>query len=162
MPVLVRHPSSSSSVERIVVEVGRTAARYVLEGRLRVPSARVPRIAEGLWRHTCCELFVRRPGEQGYREFNFSPSGEWAAYSFTRYREGALLRDNALDPRIIARHTDGKLELEAHIDLEGSLLIGLSAVVEDQNGTLSYWALQHPPGKPDFHHPDSFAHEVRY
>jgi hypothetical protein len=33
----------------------------------------------------------------------------------------------------------------------------LAAVIEDENGGLSYWALRHPPGKPDFHHPNAFA-----
>ena len=30
-------------------------------------------------------------------------------------------------------------------------------VIEELDGTKSYWALAHPPGKPDFHHPDCFA-----
>jgi hypothetical protein len=37
--------------------------------------------------------------------------------------------------------------------------------VEDRSGSLSYWALRHAAGKPDFHHPDAFAlelDEVRY
>jgi hypothetical protein len=38
-----------------------------------------------------------------------------------------------------------------------SLALALSAVVEDEHGGLSYWALKHPPGKPDFHHPDLFV-----
>jgi hypothetical protein len=37
--------------------------------------------------------------------------------------------------------------------------LGLSALIEDTGGHKSYWALAHPPGKPDFHHADSFAHE---
>jgi hypothetical protein len=54
------------------------------------------------------------------------------------------------------------LELDAQID-RGLLPQGrrlrlvLSAVLEDTDGVLSYWALQHPPGRPDFHHPDAFA-----
>jgi hypothetical protein len=40
------------------------------------------------------------------------------------------------------------------------LRLGLSAVIEDDNGSLSYWALKHPSGKPDFHHPDAFALEI--
>jgi hypothetical protein len=32
-------------------------------------------------------------------------------------------------------------------------------VIEDQSGGVSYWALAHPPGKPDFHHADGFALE---
>ncbi len=35
--------------------------------------------------------------------------------------------------------------------------IGLSAVIEEKAGAMSYWALNHPPGKPDFHHKDCFA-----
>jgi hypothetical protein len=38
--------------------------------------------------------------------------------------------------------------------------IGLSAVIEDTNGEISYWALAHPPGKPDFHHANGFAYEI--
>ena len=37
------------------------------------------------------------------------------------------------------------------------LHIGLSAVIQDADGGTTYWALAHAPGKPDFHHPDSFA-----
>jgi len=36
----------------------------------------------------------------------------------------------------------------------------LSAVIEATDGSLSYWALEHPADKPDFHHPDSFALEL--
>ena len=36
--------------------------------------------------------------------------------------------------------------------------LGLSAILEEQDGTKSYWALAHPPGdKPDFHDPACFA-----
>ena len=56
-------------------------------------------------------------------------------------------------------------ELRAVLDL-GELMapnaawrVGLSAVVEDAGG-VSYWALTHPAGKPDFHHPDCFALEL--
>ena len=40
------------------------------------------------------------------------------------------------------------------------LALVVSAVIEDDSGALSYWALRHPPGKPDFHHPDAFAMEL--
>src|SRR5215831_1723022 len=35
--------------------------------------------------------------------------------------------------------------------------VGLSAVVEATHGTLSHWALQHPPGNADVHHRDGLA-----
>ncbi|HEX8513029.1 MAG TPA: DOMON-like domain-containing protein [Allosphingosinicella sp.] len=38
--------------------------------------------------------------------------------------------------------------------------IGLSTIVEERNGRMSYWALAHPPGKPDFHDPACFALEL--
>lgn len=38
--------------------------------------------------------------------------------------------------------------------------IGVSAVIEEADGTTSYWAIAHPPGRPDFHHADCFAAEL--
>jgi hypothetical protein len=38
--------------------------------------------------------------------------------------------------------------------------VGLSTIVEENNGRISYWALAHPPGKPDFHDPACFALEL--
>ena len=35
--------------------------------------------------------------------------------------------------------------------------LALAAVVEETSGALSYWALRHPPGAPDFHHADGFV-----
>jgi hypothetical protein len=35
--------------------------------------------------------------------------------------------------------------------------LGLSAVLEEKDGTKSYWALAHPREKPDFHDPGCFA-----
>ena len=147
---------------------GMLTVSYRLEGdirRLRVPSAQPPRFAEGLWRHTCFELFVRRGGVPAYHELNFSPSGEWAVYAFERYRQGVAIVDDALDPRIAVEPTASTLKLSAGIPLrglspmhsDGVLSLALSAVIEDVEGTLSYWALAHPADKPDFHHPDSFT-----
>jgi hypothetical protein len=97
----------------------------------------------------------------GYREFNFSPSSEWAVYAFRGYRDGEEL-EVELCPGIVVRRTGDRLELDAEIRLNWlppgrSLRLGLSTVVEDADGVLSYWALRHPPGKPDFHHTDAFA-----
>ena len=136
---------------------------YVLEGeieRLRIPPPRPPRSADRLWQHTCCEIFIAREGAAGYQELNFSPSGEWAAYSFRGYREGGARGE--VVPAIEVSQGPQRLELSASIPLEedGKLRIALSAVVEEEDGRLSYWALRHAPGKPDFHHPDAFALEL--
>lgn len=165
---LERHPATSCAALRgIEVSIVRSPealrVAYVLDGeidRLRIPPPRPPRVAGQLWRHTCCELFVARRGEAGYREYNFSPSGEWAAYAFESYREGALRVD--VSPEILLRQGAGRLELAASIPVKANqkLLLGLSAVVEEESGALSYWALRHAPGKPDFHHPEAFALEL--
>jgi hypothetical protein len=173
---LICHPETrSDAVHGVRVRVERTAdgvlaVHYTLEGdldRLRVPRPRPPRIAERLWQHTCCELFVACKGSPRYHEFNLGPSGEWAAYAFARYRDGGILVDDRLNPGVTVRSTAGRLELDARVRLgrlspihfSAGLALALSAVVEDDSGKLSYWALRHPPGKPDFHHPDAFALE---
>src|SRR5207248_2301688 len=101
-------------------------------------------------------------------EFNFSPSAEWAAYSFAKYRDGGPHIDDALNPQIAVRSDKKQLELSALVDLarisstypRAPLALALSAVIEEESGVLSYWALRHAPGKPDFHHADSFALEL--
>lgn len=111
--------------------------------------------ADGLWRSTCFELFVQTA--TGYREYNFSPSGAWAAYDFSGYRED--MRNAELDhpPELDLDDAGDRFILDAVLDLEGEGRFGLSAVVEERSGTKSYWALAHPPGKPDFHAEACFA-----
>jgi len=160
---LERHPDSRCAALRGIEAAvsrgpgGELKVSYLLQGeidRLRIPPARAPRVAERLWQHTCCELFVARDGAPGYREFNFSPSGEWAAYAFARYRDGGPV--SIADPRIAVKRGAERLELSAAIPADsGKLRIGLSVVVEEDE--ISYWALRHPAGQPDFHHPDAFA-----
>ena len=40
---------------------------------------------------------------------------------------------------------------------DADLCAGISAVVATKRGKISYWALAHPAGSPDFHHKDCFA-----
>ena len=136
--------------------------------RLRVPLAAVPRRVEGLWQHTCFEVFIQTNASPDYYEFNFSPSREWAGYLFRSYRDGGPVDDEGLAPEMVVRREANKIELDAVVRLDrltglrsGSLLrLGLSAVIEDNDGKLSYWALKHPADRPDFHHPDSFSLEL--
>jgi hypothetical protein len=125
--------------------------------RLVLPSPARPERAEGLWQHSCFELFLRKPGADGYFEFNFSPSGEWAAFSFDAYRTGMRPFDIAA-PSVGAAVGPDAIQLLLSVPLPPSAWeVGLAAVIEDVGGNLSYWALAHPSDKPDFHHPDSFA-----
>jgi hypothetical protein len=167
---LACHPQTLSQAIRGIEVVAGQAANgsltlaFALEGdlsALRIPEARPARRVHGLWQHTCFEVFVMEEEGPGYREFNFSPSGEWAAYTFRGYREGGEL-EVEMSPGIALQRSGDRLELAAQIHTDclppgRSLRLGLSSVVEDADGVLSYWALRHPPGKPDFHHPDAFA-----
>jgi hypothetical protein len=133
---------------------------------VRVPAAQqAPARADGLWKHTCFEAFIVDPELPGYHEVNFSPSRQWASYRFSGYREGMSPDDVISPPVVDVRRFDDRLELDAMVHLAlpaavSTLKLALTAVVEDNSGTLSYWALRHAPGKPDFHHPDGFVLEL--
>lgn len=130
-------------------------------GALVVPPFAGKGRADGLWQATCFELFVRAPGADGYAEFNLSPSERWAAYDFSDYRDGMADRAMPRDPVCTMRRGQGLAIFDAAIPLAGlpelPLKCSLTAVIEEQGGIKSYWALAHPPGKPDFHHPACFA-----
>ena len=175
--VLTCHPETySQPVREIEARAGWTQdnaliLNYVLKAdltRLRIPPPRPPRKANHLWQHTCFEAFISVKGKPDYYELNFAPSGEWAAYSFQRYRVGMPLDDNEPVPRITMRNVMDRLELDSIVRLDhlraipphACLQLGLCAVIEDETGKLSYWALKHPPEKPDFHHADCFALEI--
>lgn len=135
-------------------------------GALRLPDARPAEAADELWRHTCCELFVRAAGDAAYREFNFSPSGQWASYRFSAYRIRDVSRPNHIlpAPRIeFASSADG-WTLQARLAAAalpnaapGQIELGIAVVLEAADGSLSYWALRHAAVRPDFHIRESFA-----
>jgi hypothetical protein len=164
---------------------------------LKLPAAAPAQRTDELWLHTCFELFLLDPESGTYREFNFAPSGQWAAYSFEKYREErqplevaaphilstdpgqfalameTRLRRLGLDDDSIRLLADASPTLDEPVQFALSagledpsradgrpLLAGLSAIIEEADGTRSYWALAHPPGEPDFHHPDCFALEL--
>jgi hypothetical protein len=170
---LLCHPDSERGPVRgvrahvLAAADGSLSVAFTIEAdiaRLRVPAPTRPRFADGLWKHTCCEVFVARKGSPAYHEFNLAPSGEWAAYAFRGYRERADLDAAELDPGIVLERSARALELEATLrldrlapDARRPLALGLSAVIEDRDGALSYWALAHAPGRPDFHHTEAFA-----
>ena len=127
--------------------------------RFVIPAAAEPKRADELWQTTCFEAFLRIPGADPYREWNFAPSKRWAAYDFTAYRED---RSEAEVAAPYIRSEDNMtwwaLGATIAVDAEAVWALGLSAVLEEKDGTKSYWALAHPPGdKPDFHAADCFA-----
>jgi len=131
---------------------------------VNLPSPATPVRADQLWEHTCFEAFVRAGSEGPYHEFNFAPSLQWAAYRFGSHRRG-MSAPNIDPPHALTRRAVDRYELEASLRLaaladlpnHAPWQLNLSAVIEEKSGRKSYWALAHPPGKADFHHPDCFT-----
>ena len=117
--------------------------------------------ADELWRTTCFEAFFRPLGSDAYVELNLSPSERWAAYDFAAYREGMAERAFPHEPVCTIRAGQNFAIFDTAIPLaglpEGPCDLGLSAVIEEEGGHMSYWALAHPHEKPDFHDPACFA-----
>ena len=172
---LLPHPSTPAPEFSLRVTCARhpgggLGLSYRLTGpvsKLAIPSLQpAPGRRDQLWRQTCFEAFVRGSDETSYREFNFSPSGDWAIYRFSAYREAMSLPGVNNPPRIHLFRGQDTLQLDVELtpDLLGEPCmttttweVVMSTVMETHQGGLSYWALNHPPGQPDFHHDDSFA-----
>ena len=116
---------------------------------------------DNLWKTTCLEVFLTLPAPGSYAEFNFSPSGDWAAYAFSDYREG-MTPLQCGSPNIAVQRASSETRISIQLNAFDSTVLtsggklAASAVIEDRSGALHYWALAHPGPKPDFHHPDSF------
>lgn len=161
------HPDTPAGMVRAVcVEIlGDTddlRLRYIVEGAeaLLLPAPGPAERVDGLWRTTCFELFLRPAEQSGYLEFNFSPCSNWAAYRFDGYRSGMATMTMPGTPAIAIEGNDpftlvARLKMDAELR-HADLAMAVAAVIEETDGTKSYWALAHAPGPPDFHHPDCF------
>lgn len=136
--------------------IGAPASRFL------IPEPAEPSRTDDLWTTTCFEAFLKDPEGDAYREWNFAPSGQWAAYDFTSEREGRT------DPEVAAPYirmednlTWWAIGATIAVDADIRWTLGISAVLEEKDGTKSYWALAHPHAdKPDFHNPASFAAQL--
>jgi hypothetical protein len=170
---LAPHPTTPSGHVR-KLEAGASVGQKVLRvtfhleadlNALRIASDAGLVRGKELWRHTCFEAFLRTREGPEYYEFNFSPSRAWDAHRFSSYREGGVMAEEPVT-QINASRGNGVLWVDALVMLDRlpsvparPFQLGLSAVVEEK-GAISYWALRHAPGKPDFHHADAFALEL--
>lgn len=162
---LHQHPvSKSAAIQAVEVDLTREPdgfiARYRIIGAqasVKRPPPTPPERADNLWRTTCFEAFIATD-DGGYYELNFSPSTEWAVYRFDGYRTGMRASDDLGAPRIEAQADTGWYELVANFGApKNAVRLALSAVLEEQNGAKSYWALAHAQGQPDFHNAASFT-----
>ncbi len=163
---LVPHPSSyleNIHTLKVATEIkeGRLALSYQLRAvipKLQIPASAQSVRADNLWKHSCFEVFLLTDNGPAYQEYNFSPSGAWAHYVFNEYRQATAAETEIHAPVIKTQTELSYFELNTIVPLDNSIhYIGLSAVIEDLQGRLSYWALRHPADQPDFHHPDAFT-----
>lgn len=151
----IDHAASLAAVAttNIWFGVGAPVDRFV------IPVSEEPHRADELWKTTCFEAFLRPLGEDGYREWNFAPSGDWAAYEFTGYRDGMSPAEIGAEPyiRMEDNFTWWALGATIAVPADTNWQLGLSAILEEKDGTKSYWALAHAGEKPDFHDPGCFA-----
>ena len=118
--------------------------------------------ADNLWKTTCFEIFMMpKDGTPSYSEFNLSPSERWAAYDFCNYREGMSEREFPREPDGTMRVGQAIAIFDASLPRaqmpEAPCSIGLTAVIEEEGGVKSYWAISHHKEQPDFHDPQSFG-----
>ena len=171
--LLKPHPDSRCmATAHVEVEVTRPhvdslVLSYIVTGKvndIRMPPVTETARGDSLWRHTCFEVFLRASSGLEYYEFNFAPSTHWAAYRFSSYRTGMRIATEISAPQIAVQSSLERYTLQASLELDqllfprGAMLrLGLSAVIEENSGHRSYWALAHPTGKADFHHSDCFT-----
>jgi hypothetical protein len=165
------------------VTLDRDAAALHLDYRLRgdlslllLPSPQEALDPDRLWAHTCCEIFLAQAASPAYREYNFSPSGQWAAYAFSAYRQRTAWK-NPPAPRMSWQREKNVLRLRVTlpaaalpaVPLQAALAVVVltNSVFPDEQFAPStsrqtlepacaYYALRHPPGAPDFHHRANF------
>jgi hypothetical protein len=155
---------------RLTLDGDHLSITYQLSGDLSSvvlppPSADPPARADGLWEHTCFELFLAAEGAAPYWEVNLAPSGDWNLYRLDNYRQGLTPEPecNAL-PFTVSREAEGlvlSMELGLPEELaqacrERPLRLGVTAVIEQQGGVRSYWALAHGGPEADFHRREDF------
>jgi hypothetical protein len=157
---LVPHPDSHWSPWHVTADVVCDEAKVLLTFRmagsidhLRVPPPAASERTDELWRTTCLDWFVANPSGAGYAEYNLSPSGHWAAYSFDDYRHG--MRNAVLErpPLITVTKDATRLTVTADLAWQGSdaQTFGCAAVLEHLDGRRAFHALAHSSGAPDFH-----------
>ena len=169
---LVPHPASgpASPAFKLWVNVDRSAAfgrnatlnLFFCVGapasRFLIPAAGAGARRDELWRSTCFEAFLREEGSDAYVEWNFAPSLDWAAYHFTAPRTGMAPAEVEADPylRVEDNLTWWGLGATIVIPADARFRLGLTAVIEEQGGPVSHWALAHGNASPDFHDPTCF------
>ncbi|HET6595062.1 MAG TPA: DOMON-like domain-containing protein [Anaerolineales bacterium] len=141
--------------------------QYSLAGNidhvLLPPASLAPSRRDELWKETCFEFFVAVEDQPAYWEFNMAPSGHWNVYRMDAYRRIGFREETAISPLDFEfRREPGVYSLDASVDLTPmlapgtALQVAITAVIQTDDGSETYWALIHPASGADFHSRDSF------
>lgn len=141
---------------------------YKLTGELdKVELGHTPRHERviKLWEKTCFELFIKNERNE-YMEFNFSPVFEWNAFYFTKKGDPLAEWKKINSVKLDILDSFEVFQLIAEIKKEDfpenffdKCQAGITSVIKEKNGNLSYWALSHEDQRPNFHHFDSFKYK---
>lgn len=141
--------------------------RYTLEGAIEqiqfAPKTDAPQRQWQLWETTCFECFIGRPDQINYWEFNLAPNANWNAFALDDYRQGIREAESIQQIAITTERTRDRftlstvLPLNQLVDRQFPIAVSITAVIQDQSGALSYWAIQHSGSEPNFHQRDSFV-----
>lgn len=144
------------------------AVRAPLEKIAMNKTGSAPQRRDKLWESTCFEFFIKPSLAPLYFEYNIAPNGDWNCFKFPKYRFGGRSIPDAPVPSV---RVEAKLwYFQLHVVLpnieffgfdKGSAL-GIAAVIKDNEGRLSYWALNHLGEKPDFHTLNNFCIPLRW
>ncbi len=118
-----------------------------------------------LWEKSCFELFIKN-ADNSYIEFNFSPEFEFNCFYFAGLGDALCEYSRmdsvkidillSLDVFHLIAEIDKKKFPESFFMNKGHLKVGITSVIQDKNGSISYWALSHHDTRPNFHDFKSF------
>jgi len=140
---------------------------FLLKGNidaLQIPAkALAPSRKDKLWENTCFEVFITKPVEPDYWEYNVSPSQDWAVFHFSEYRLSKMDELSIGNIEVTSysappnQYTiQSKLPLPEALHAK-NLQVGISTVLQDREKTIYYYALAHLRQNPDFHDRNSFT-----
>jgi hypothetical protein len=134
-----------------------------LDSVLLPQSAHPAQRRDELWTTTCLELFIGERESSPYWELNVSPNGDWNIYKLTNYRSNLAPDLEFQELASVIQGASGHFELSLACPLPGKLKtspkldVAICAVIQFNQGPLSYWALQHSGPEADFHRRDDFV-----
>ena len=173
---LMSHPNTAqpSAPISVVAFLNRCNTKvmieYVLTGDMKefsIPAVSLnPSRVDGLWCHTCFEAFMRFEDSEAYYELNASPTDDWNLYSSSGYHQDRIADDRINYIFQESHFSEGIYRKVIHVDFANifpadlnklDLHMGITAVLEDRNQNLSYWAHTHCDTRPNFHMLESFS-----